>query len=462
VSYARLGSAPYQRPQLAWEYAAGPADAWAPLDVFDETSAFTNRGLVQFVGPPDLARRERFGQRLYWLRIRVQSGRFSVMPRLLQLATNTTWASQAITIHDELLGSGTGNAGLTVRLAQRPVLPGLLLDVREPDVPASGPQVAVAAAEEGIWVRWQAVPDFHGSGPRDRHFTLDSDSGEIRFGDGVHGMAPPPGQNNIRATRYRSGGGVAGNRAAGTIVELKTSLPYIDGGANIEAAFGGAERQSLDNAMRYGPRIVRHRGRAVTADDIEDLAYAASAEIARARVITPRFDPLSLYLDPRTPPGRPPTTPGDPGMAGTLGVVIVPQDNSARPTPTLGLLEDVRAYLLERCSAGARLWVAGPDWLEVVVRATVAASSLRDADAVRMRVLAALERYLHPLTGGPRATGWAFSRIPYPSELYALLNGVEGVDHVRELAVTTPSVEGAIPDTALIYSGTHQVRLVEH
>jgi hypothetical protein len=453
VSVANLGTLPAPRPQLAWEYATGPADRWAPLDVSDETSALASRGLIQFVGPPDFARRERFGASLYWLRARVHTGAFKVMPRLQRLATNTMWATQAVTVHNEIPGSGTGSAGLVVRLAQRPVLPGLQLDVREPELLSDD---QTPTGEEEGWVCWQAVADFHSSGPHDRHYLVDSQSGEIRFGDGIYGMAPPLGQNNIRATYYQSGGGLAGNRPVNAIVELKTSVPYVDGVTNIEAASGGADRQSLESAKRYGPRVLRHRGRAVTADDIEDLAYAASADVARARAVTPRFKPLDLDVDPQHP-----DTIQRLEQAGTVGVIIVPQDGGPQPTPSLGLLEDVRSYLQARCGAGVRLWVAGPDWIEVVIRATVAATSLRDADALRARVLTALEQYLHPLTGGSRGVGWEFGRTPYPSEMYALLKGVAGLDHVRELEVTTPSLSGAVQPTSLIYSGTHQIRLVE-
>jgi len=74
-------------------------------------------------------------------------------------------------------------------------------------------------------VRWHPVPDFYRSGPADRHYTLDPVSGAVGFGDGQAGRIPPRGQNNLRIT-YRTGGGEAGNRATGTIVALKSSIPY--------------------------------------------------------------------------------------------------------------------------------------------------------------------------------------------------------------------------------------------
>jgi hypothetical protein len=459
-------------PQVAWEYATGPGDAWAPLDAIDETNTFANCGLIQLVGPPDFASRMLFGQRLYWLRARWHEGQFAVRPRLQQLLINTTWASQATTIQNEILGSGNGNPAQTFRLAQAPVLSGARVEVREPQLPSADEQSAIERLEgqdaigisldaagqpEEIWVRWHAVPDFHGSGPRDRHYTLDQISGEIRFGDGQYGLIPPVGQNNIRAARYRSGGGAQGNRPAGTVVQLKSSVPYVDSVTNRESAFGGAPRQSLESVKRYGTRQLRHGGRVVTAEDLEDLAYAASSDVARAHAIAPRFRPLDLWLDPQTAPAA--GTCQEINDAGVMGLILVPQSDSPRPTPSVGLLEQVKAFILARCPATADLWVAGPDWIEVTVRVTIVPTSLALADTIGGRVALALERFLHPLLGGPRGDGWAFGRVPYRSDLYALIEGIAGVDHIRDLRVDKQSESDVSPQRALIFSGRHQVRL---
>ena len=49
------------------------------------------------------------------------------------------------------------------------------------------------------WVRWNRVDDFFASGPRDRHYVLDGASGELIFGDGINGLIPPIGSNNIKS-----------------------------------------------------------------------------------------------------------------------------------------------------------------------------------------------------------------------------------------------------------------------
>lgn len=441
-------------PEVIWEYSRADGE-WERLRAIDETQALTRRGLVRFIGPPDLASRVRFGRTLYWLRARLASGEHAIAPRLRRVLLNTTWAAQATTMADETLGSSNGDPGQAFELAQAPVLPGARIEVREPGMPSDDERARIEA-EEGAdaithvldeaghpaeaWVRWHAVADFYGSGPQDRHYTIDCLSGTVRFGDGRSGLIPPQGPSNIRAARYQTGGGAAGNRAPGTVTELKSSLPYIDSVTNHEAAAGGAEQQSLDRVKRYGPRRLRHRGRAVTAEDLEDLAFAASPDVARAKA-------LSVFRDGRD--------------TGQVGLTIVPRGGRRQPVPDVGLLERVTDYLEARCPADAPpLRVTGPDWIEVTVTAQVVPTSPEAADAVRVRLLEALERFLHPLTGGALGKGWPFGRWPHESELYALIEDVDGVDHVSSLVVQMDPPAGEIREDSLIHSGPHRVTVV--
>ena len=478
-------------PRVEWEYSIQER-GWASLGARDETLGLTRRGLVEFIGPADFAQRQLFGQERYWLRARWRSGRYPAAPRLQRLLLNTTWASQAVAIRDEILGSSNGNPGQTFFLSHIPVLPGAVLQVRESELPNAAERARLRAEEgpdaislvrgesgrgEEIWVRWHRVPDFHRSGRGDRHYTLDTLSGAVRFGDGRYGLIPPAGQNSLRAALYRSGGGAQGNVPVGRVVELKSSLPYIERVMNLEEACGGAASQSLEEVQRYGPRQLRHRGRAVTAEDLEDLAFAASPEVARAKAIPPAQDLFNLWVDPR---GETPDLSRHAKVGtGISGLVLVPRSESPRPVPSLGLLEAVRAAVLACCPAAAGLWVAGPEWMRVTVQAEIVPVSLAAAQDLQARVSAALQRYLHPLSGGGEGKGWPFGRLPYPSELYQLIGSIAGVDHVRHLALDTDllieSVAGVdhvrsltldhggmgaqVGKQSLIYSGPHTIHL---
>lgn len=71
--------------------------------------------------------------------------------------------------------------------------------------------IALAIRANGGVEEWIEVPSLAQSGPDDRHFTLDRETGRVTFGDGEHGRRPAAG-STVEAT-YRCGSGRAGNRA---------------------------------------------------------------------------------------------------------------------------------------------------------------------------------------------------------------------------------------------------------
>lgn len=437
---------------VVWEYWNG--EEWERLGTRDETRGFTRRGLVTFIGPPDFRASTELGRTAFWLRGRWERGQYAVEPRLDRVLTNTTWAVHAQTIVDEILGASRGERGQVFRTLRAPVLDGQRLEVIEPEIP-SGADLAELDAEEGdgavtvvrdaagqfveVRVRWHEVPDFFGSGPRSRHYVIDHSTGEVRFGDGRRGLVPPPGRNNIRMVRYRAGGGISGNRPAGSIAQLKGTVPYVSGVAQLVAAEGGAAEESLEAVRVRGPKTLRHRDRATAAADYEDLAFEASPQVARAQALPAR----------RGPDG------------GRVGLIIVPSSASsgaAKPVPGLELLERVRSYIEARVSPVVDFWVVGPDWLQVDVRAEVVPSQLEAATDVQTAVLERLRAFLHPLSGGPLGEGWEFGRKPYRSDLYALIEETPGVDYVRRLEVIeSPREGGARPGRFLVFSGDHEI-----
>ena len=335
-------------------------------------------------------------------------------------------ATEAVTVRDAILGSSNGNPGQAFTTARSPVLDGERLAVRERDELAGGPD---AGADRGSCGKRD--PDLYESGGRDRHYTIDRHTGEIRFGDGVFGMIPPIGPSNIRIT-YRTGGGERGNSAAGTIVELKTGRPVRRRRRQPRAGpgrrGGGAHRAGRrTGTSRHPPRRPGdHRGRPRRDRHRRHRPWPGPMPWC-PRSIRPASGSIS------------PAPPSDDHVeadAGRMGVVVVPNDGTDRPTPTVGLLRAVHADLRARCPVGADLWVAGPEWIVARVRAVVTPATLVDVDALGTRVGSAIERFLHPLTGGSDGQGWAFGRKPHPSALLAVAARVDGVDHVASLSVS--------------------------
>jgi hypothetical protein len=454
---------PSTAPRLVWDYWNG--HGWQKMAARDQTDGLTRAGLVEFLLPSDFAPGAQFGiEKTYWLRLRWLEGDFQYEPKIGRILLNTAIASQSVTIRNENLGSSDGTARQTFRTSRRPILQGQQLEVREPEMPPAEEQVRISAEEgpdaipavaatagrrQGIWVRWHEVSDFLGSGPRDRHYILDHLNGDVTFGDGRNGLVPPLGRGNIRMRRYQSGGGIAGNRPPNTVVQLKTTVPYVEKVTNPEAAAGGADAETLDALVKRAPRTIRHRNRAVTLEDYQDLARLASPRVARAKCIPTR----NLLIDPLD------TGPTIPGM---VSVIIVPHSSRAKPLPTMALVNRVHAYLTANGLPTAEVAVTGPQYISVNVTMEIALETLEGASAVEEAVYQQLDQFLHPLTGGLDGRGWAFGREPHKSDFYALIEAVPGVDHIGKLQVEAIEDQVGVKDTGryLVYSGTHQISLV--
>jgi hypothetical protein len=443
--------------RLIWEYCSSTNQQWEKLIVQDDTATLTRSGVVEFLPPADFVATQDFNQAtpLYWLRVYCdrESSQFACAPQLNRILLNTTIAIQAATIANEILSSSDGTPNQTFQTMRSPILVGEYLEVREPDIPSAEEQAALQKIDGKdaitvirdttgrpleIWVRWQAMPDFYGSGPRDRHYVIDRITGTLSFGDGVNGMIPPIGTNNLRMRRYQTGGGTAGNQSANAIVQLRTTIPYVATVTNPEPATGGADAQTIDSVIQQAPRTVRHGGRAVTFEDYEDLAMQATPAVARAKCVPL----LNLYADPEAIQNAPVQLDQNNAIAfsgkapGQVSIIIVPRSSDPQPIPSMALIAQVQDYLETYAIATATIWVVGPLYVEVSVTADIVPTSLDIANAVEQAVQQALIDFLHPLTGGFDRKGWAFGRLPYKSDFYRLLESIPGVDRVRFLQIS--------------------------
>lgn len=387
-------------------------------------------------------------------------------PKIKGIYLNTTWGIQAETIHDEILGSSDGTENQTFSVTRVPVLSEELwvnelsaLSVGEMQEILERGELSVKPIrdEKGtftqFWIEWQAVEDLLGSSGSDRHYEIDRTTGEIRFGDGVNGMIPPRGRDNIKAD-YRSGGGKKGNVGAFEITTLKTGIAFVDTVLNPLPAGGGSDAETVGQALGRGSQLVRLRGRAVTREDFEWLAQQASGDVARAKCL-PNVDTRGEF------------------SPGWVTVLIVPASEEDLPVLSVQLKKRVLDYLRAHAALVVvdpeHLQVAEPRYVKVAVDATLIATSPDLLPEVEKAAYTLLKAFLHPLTGGYEGRGWEFGRAPCISDFFHLLEGIPGVNHVERLLirmeangeklVITPErpVDIDMPPDTLIYSGEHRI-----
>jgi predicted phage baseplate assembly protein len=258
-------------------------------------------------------------------------------------------------------------------------------------------------------------------------------------------MAPPPGPDVVRLRRYLTGGGVAGNVAAGGVSQILAGV-LAEKVTSVRAAEGGAAGEGLARFRARAPALVRHRHQAISARDYEDLALEASPAVAVVRAL-------------------PATHPSGRAAPGWVTLRIVPWGEEPRPVASFELRRAVESFLDLRVPAQVRgrVHALAAGYFPVDVRASLATLTGATPGVVVGAAEHALGRFLHPLTGGPEGTGWRFGRDLYLSDLAALLESLDGVDYVDALAVgaygTTAGNHLAVPLDRIIVAGTLIVTL---
>jgi predicted phage baseplate assembly protein len=151
-----------------------------------------------------------------------------------------------------------------------------------------------------------------------------------------------------------------------------------------------------------------------------------------------------------------------PGVITVLALPYLPVD---RPAPSPGLLRLVTEYLARRRVIGARVVVVGPSYLKLTVRAKVVACSGVNKAELRRRIADSLDRFFHPLTGGPAGKGWPFGRDVFRSEVLQIIDETPGVDHALSLELIggdgVPQCGNVcLAPMELVAAGAHQIEVV--
>jgi len=201
----------------------------------------------------------------------------------------------------------------------------------------------------------------------------------------------------------------------------------------------------MDRVRRRGATLPRHRRRAVTMEDYQDLALLASPQVARVECV-PLFD---VSLDPAVRRRHP----------GLVSVIVVPHGAAFRPAPDAELLRQVRTYLDGCRNTATDLVVVGPEYVETDVEVEVAVGDAAIAGDVGRTLRLSIEAFLHPLSGGPRGNGRHLGELPERSDLYALCASTHGVTWVDGLRVAHREDRAGVQRARqfLTCSGHHKV-----
>lgn len=366
--------------------------------------------------PPRLDDAERAARLLAWIRLRPRPGENVQHLALSWIGLNAVDIDQRNTLAGRVLGDSTGAAD-QVFMLPLPSVDAATLQVQVEEPGGRGYQPWFRVDDLGAI---SADPNIAREAPA---FELDAEAGTLRFGDGVRGRIPER-EMRVRLAFGRFGGGRAGNLPAGSLAEL--TARRIDGRAAPAikvaqplALSGGEDAETLAVAERRIPALLRHRDRAVTAEDYRRLAFEApSIDVGRVELL-PRFKPRDRRF-------------GVPGVVSVLALPAAPLAPAPNPRPDRPFIERLHAHLAARTPLATELYVIGCEYVAIGIAVAVALRDGHARDKVLLDVREALRRLLWPLApGGIDGQGWGLGRAVRSREIEVEVSRVDGVDELR-------------------------------
>ncbi len=382
---------------------------WAPSnDVAENPAAGVGDA------PPRIDDVARAGRLIAWLRIRPRASQQVDRLPLAWIGINAVEIDQRTTLAGRVLGVSTGAADQVFQLPQG-------------SVDAATLQMQVEEPGRGYqpWIRVDDLTAISADARAAREapaFELDPEAGTVRFGDGVRGRVPER-QMRVRLASGRFGGGQTGNLPAGSLAEI--AAVRVDGRpapvmkvSQPLATTGGADAETIAEAQRRIPSYLRHRERAVTAEDYKALAFEApGVDVGRVDVL-PRFKPHDRRF-------------GVPGVVSVMALPAQALSGPPNPRPDRPFIERLHAHFSTRTPLATELYVIGCEYVPLGLATTVTLREGHDRDATLFAVREALKRLLWPLPpGGIDGSGWPLGRSVREREVEVEISRVAGVGEV--------------------------------
>lgn len=425
-----------------WEICTGKdqGDEYLPLEpLTDGTAGLVKAGIVRLLMPGgddfgapgnDVLKNARAGvgdrppriddpvtaaRLVAWIRLRPLREAKLTSLKFAWAGINAAMVEQRTTLGRQQIGRGTGASGQEFPIGAASVdAATLVIEVEE---------------EEGMRA-WRQIADVQAAGRSERVYSLDSEAGLIRFGDGVRGAVPGLGRA-IHVAYMRTGGGSAGNVPCGAL----KSITAGDGVTALKvlqplAMTGGVDAERLEEAEARIPAAIRHGGRAVTKSDVGELALRTPGlAIGRVEVLE-RFKPQQRRQN----------------VPGVVSVMVIPaRAGTAKPAPRAdrAMLETVHAWLDIRRPLATELYVIAPDYVPMGVSAAVELVDEDQRDAMLEMVSEAIRLHLWPLApGGPDGQGWPLGRAVDDRLIETAIARVPGVRTVAPVRLFKRSSGG--------------------
>jgi hypothetical protein len=201
--------------------------------------------------------------------------------------------------------------------------------------------------------------------------------------------------------------------------------------------------QTLDDGIRETLREIRELYRAVSADDYEYLTKhqwplsdpdALLGRIARVKCLPERnleeADKLAA-------------------APGYISLMVVPESGDGTAPwlqPSAALKSGLLSFFDSRRLITTRVRVTGPTYVPISIAATIYLKDYADPNEVTDAAKKTLQGAFHPVHGSDDGKGWPFGGNLNLGTIYALLDGIRGIDFTEDVVVTVAEADRLIMD----------------
>jgi hypothetical protein len=225
---------------------------------------------------------------------------------------------------------------------------------------------------------------------------------------------------------------------AEAIAKFAAPVPGVKDILQLDAGFGGKPEEAADHFYQRVSRHLRHKGRAISLYDYENLVLEQFPEIYKVKCIT-------HTLGRRSPDGKARDIERAPGH---VTIVAVPDlellnaKDPLRPQLPAALLLAVQRYLQERTSPFIRIHVLNPLYQAVRVRGKVRFRAGRSVNFYLQQLEKDVQAFLAPWAFAEQRQDISFGGQIYYSMVLKFIEDREYVDYVSELSLLDDDENG--------------------
>ena len=243
----------------------------------------------------------------------------------------------------------------------------------------------------------------------------------LTFGDGIFGRRLV--ENESINITYRTQGGTQGNVQAGTINTLSTSITNLVSVNNDSAFSGGVDRLTLQQIKDRTTLSLKTVAGAVSLTDYADILIANFPQVLTAKA---DLNTIDTGVD--------------------LNVYVLPNaDEVTNITDNPVLFNTLTDYIERRKVVGTQFLIKDAESINMSINLEVHLNSDASRAAVEADIRDKVSALFNVQTGGSEGTGTKFQQTVRVSDLFDVLNGVNGVSRFEIKRHTViPRVEESV------------------